>query len=85
MPYTFQPSVIAARRRHGAQQVFLTEDDCWSPVIGEAELIDDEAHAAIRLLDAETGGLGLSGIRLVAVVEQAGAPLRLADSELSVA
>jgi hypothetical protein len=85
MPYIFQPSVIAARRRHGAQTVFLTEGDCWTPVIAEAELIDDEAHADIRLLDAETGGAGLTDIRLAAVVEQAGTPVGLADSELSVA
>ena len=39
----------------------------------------------LRLLDAETGGAGLTDIRLAAVVEQAGTPVGLADSELSVA
>lgn len=33
--------------------VYLTADDCWSRLHGEAELIDDEARAAIRLQFAE--------------------------------
>lgn len=33
--------------------VYLTADDRWSRQHTEAELIDDEAHAAIRLLYAE--------------------------------
>ena len=85
MPYTFHPSVIAARRRPGAQTVFLTEADDWTTALSEAEVIDDEAHGDIRLLDAETSAQGLSDIRLARVVAGAGAALRLADGELSVA
>ncbi|MEM1429994.1 MAG: DUF2849 domain-containing protein [Pseudomonadota bacterium] len=84
MPYTFQPSVIMARR-HRTQTVFLTEADCWTQVISEAELIDDEAHGDIRLLDAEISGTDLSDIRLAPVVEGAGTPVKLADSALSLA
>ncbi|MEM9250278.1 MAG: DUF2849 domain-containing protein [Pseudomonadota bacterium] len=81
MPYSFQPSVIAARRRHGSQTVFLGEDDVWTPTIAEAELIDDEAHGDIRMLDAEIGATGLTDIRMVRVVEASGVAQRLAESD----
>ncbi len=83
MPYSFEPSVIAARRRHGAQTVFLGEDDVWTPSLREAELIDDEAHGDIRMLDAETGSVGLEDIRMVRVVEMAGIAQRLAEKDMA--
>ena len=33
--------------------VYQTADDCWSRHLAQAELITDEAHAQIRLLDAD--------------------------------
>lgn len=83
MAFSFQPSVIAARRRHGAQIVFLGEDDVWTPTLREAELIDDEAHGDIRLLEAETGAAGVEDIRMVRVVETAGIPRSLAESDMA--
>jgi hypothetical protein len=52
----FTPKVITANLLREGDVVYLTELDAWSPHHTEAELIEDEAHAAIRLLDAERQG-----------------------------
>ena len=53
MPRNFTPKIITANHLLDGDVVYLTADDRWSQYHHEAELIDDEAHAAIRLLDAE--------------------------------
>ncbi|WP_068112634.1 DUF2849 domain-containing protein [Tropicimonas marinistellae] len=53
MPRPFTPKVVTANDLLEGDVVYLTADDRWSRQHHEAELIDDEAHAAIRLLDAE--------------------------------
>ena len=49
-PYT--PKVIAANDLLQGDAVWLTEDDAWTRVMAEAELIEDEAVAEDRLLYA---------------------------------
>ncbi len=53
MSRAFTPKVVTANRLLEGDSVWLTEDDRWSPRLEEAELIEDEAHAAIRLLFAQ--------------------------------
>ncbi|MFQ6552904.1 DUF2849 domain-containing protein [Aestuariibius insulae] len=53
MPRTFTPKVVTANALLKGDAVWLTEDDRWSRDMAEAELIEDEAHAQIRLLFAE--------------------------------
>lgn len=53
MSRAFTPKVVTANRLLEGDAVWLTEDDRWSPDMSEAELIEDEAHAAIRLLHAQ--------------------------------
>ncbi|MCC5975381.1 MAG: DUF2849 domain-containing protein [Rubellimicrobium sp.] len=53
MSRAFTPKVVTANRLLEGDAVWLTEDDRWSPDMAQAELIDDEAHAAIRLLHAQ--------------------------------
>jgi hypothetical protein len=53
MAREFTPKVVTANRLIEGDVVYLTADDRWSPDLGEAELIEDEAHAQIRLIDAE--------------------------------
>ena len=50
MSRRFTPKVVTANLLLEGDNVWLTEDDRWSPRIEEAELIEDEAHADIRLL-----------------------------------
>jgi hypothetical protein len=45
--------VVTANHLIEGDVIYLTADDQWSRHLFEAELIDDEAHAAIRLLDAQ--------------------------------
>ena len=52
MPKAFTPKVVTANLLREGDVVWLTADDRWSTDPAEAELIEDEAHAAVRLLDA---------------------------------
>ena len=53
MARPFTPKIITANALVEGDVVYLTADDRWSRHLAQAELIDDEAHAQIRLLDAE--------------------------------
>ncbi len=53
MPRPFTPKVVTANALLEGDVVYLTADDRWSRKLSEAELIEDEAHAQIRLLDAQ--------------------------------
>ena len=52
MSRAFTPKVVTANDLLEGDVVYLTEDDRWSRELVEAELITDEAHAQVRLLDA---------------------------------
>lgn len=53
MAREFTPKVVTANHLLEGDVVYLTVDDRWTRRIEEAELLEDEAHATIRLLDAE--------------------------------
>lgn len=53
MSRRFTPKVVTANRLLEGDNVWLTEDDRWSTDMHDAELIEDEAHAEIRLLFAQ--------------------------------
>ncbi|PIV73708.1 MAG: DUF2849 domain-containing protein [Rhodobacteraceae bacterium CG17_big_fil_post_rev_8_21_14_2_50_65_11] len=53
MPRDFTPKVVTANHLLDGDVIYQTADDRWSRHHAEAELITDEAHATIRLLDAE--------------------------------
>lgn len=53
MTRAFTPKVVTANALLEGDAVWLTADDRWTRDMAEAELIEDEAHAAIRLLDAQ--------------------------------
>ena len=50
MSRQFIPKVVTANDLREGDVVYLTADDRWSRQHHEAELIEDEAHAQIRLL-----------------------------------
>ncbi len=64
MSRRFTPKVVTANRLREGDVVWLTEDDRWSTSIAEAELIEDEAHAEIRLLHAASQSLTVVGAYL---------------------
>ena len=64
MARAFTPKVVTANALLEGDVVYLTEDDRWSRHLHEAELIEDEAHAAIRLIDAGRQGEEVVGAYL---------------------
>lgn len=54
MKRAFTPKVVTANALLEGDTIWLTEDDRWSRDIRDAELIEDEAHADLRLLFAES-------------------------------
>jgi len=53
MSRQFTPKIVTANALLQGDVVYQTADDRWSRQLAEAELIDDEAHAQIRLLEAQ--------------------------------
>ncbi|MFA7433076.1 MAG: DUF2849 domain-containing protein [Gemmobacter sp.] len=64
MSRRFTPKVITANDLREGDTVWLTPDDRWSRDHLDAELIEDEAHAQIRLLDASVRGHEVVGAYL---------------------
>ncbi len=52
MSRRFTPKVVTASDLRQGDVVWLTADDRWTRDIAEAELVEDEAHAELRLLFA---------------------------------
>lgn len=50
MSRSFTPKVVTANDLRLGDVVYLKADDHWTRLHSEAELIDDEAHAQMRLL-----------------------------------
>ncbi len=50
MSRSFTPKVVTANDLRLGDAVYLRADDQWTRLHSEAELIDDEAHAQMRLL-----------------------------------
>lgn len=53
MSRIFTPKVVTANDLRTGDVVWLTADDRWTRDIRQAELLEDEAHAALRLLFAQ--------------------------------
>jgi hypothetical protein len=64
MSRRFTPKVVTANRLREGDVVYLTADDRWSALHQEAELIEDEAHAQMRLLHAAAQKLTVVGAYL---------------------
>lgn len=53
MSRAFTPKVVTANDLASGDVIYLTAADDWSPHHHAAELIEDEAHAQMRLLDGK--------------------------------
>jgi hypothetical protein len=65
MSKRFTPKVVSANRLLEGDAVWLTEDDRWTPDMAQAELIEDEAVAQLRLLFAKGQPQVVVGAELV--------------------
>lgn len=54
MSKPFTPKVVTANALLEGDAVWLTEQDTWTRDIRNAELMTDEAHADLRLLEAQS-------------------------------
>ena len=64
MPKAFTPKVVTANALLEGDAVWLTEDDRWSRDMAEAELLTDEAHADLRLIEAQIRQSEVAGVYL---------------------
>ena len=64
MPKAFTPKVVTANALLEGDAVWLTEDDRWTRDIAEAELLTDEAHAGLRLIEAQRRQSEIAGAYL---------------------
>ncbi|MBK6468631.1 MAG: DUF2849 domain-containing protein [Rhodobacter sp.] len=64
MSRAFTPKVVTANALRAGDVVYLAADDRWTPHHHEAELIEDEAHAQMRLLHANAQKLVVVGAYL---------------------
>ncbi len=67
MPRAFTPKVVTANHLIEGDVIYLTLDDQWTRDLQAAELITDEAHAQIRLLDAQARAAEVVGAYLADV------------------
>ena len=54
MPRAFTPKVITANALLEGDAIWFTETNEWSRDIADAEFITDEAHAELRLIEAQS-------------------------------
>ncbi|MFS4580198.1 DUF2849 domain-containing protein [Phaeobacter sp. C3_T13_0] len=64
MPRPFTPKIITANDLLEGDVIYFTDTNGWSRQLQEAELIEDEAEAQLRMLDAEKDALSVVGIYL---------------------
>ncbi|MGL6181813.1 MAG: DUF2849 domain-containing protein [Aestuariivirga sp.] len=64
MSRRFTAKIVTANLLREGEVVYLTADDGWSLLHHEAELIEDEAHAQMRLLHASAQKLLVVGAYL---------------------
>ena len=74
MSRPFTPKVVTANALLEGDVVYLTEDDRWSRHHHEAELIEDEAHAQLRLIFASARRAEVVGAYLADARPATGGP-----------
>ena len=74
MPRVFTPKVVTANALLEGDVIYLAADDRWTRKLAEAEVLTDEAHAQLRLLDAERRPAEAVGVYLADVAPGPGGP-----------
>ena len=64
MSRSFTPKIVTASDLRAGDVIYLTADDTWTRDHAQAELIEDEAHAQMRLLFAAAQKLTIVGAYL---------------------
>lgn len=64
MTRSFTPKVVTANALLEGDAIWFTENSTWTRNIAQAELITDEAHGDIRLLEAQADQAIVAGVYL---------------------
>ena len=75
MSRRFTPKVVSANHLIEGDAVWLTADDRWTRDMAEAELIEDEAVAQLRLLFAKGQPNTVVGVELVDAAKGSDGPV----------
>ena len=67
MPRAYTPKVVTANALLEGDAVWFTADDTWSGDIADAEVLEDEAHADLRLIEAQAQHDKIAGAYLAEV------------------
>ena len=67
MPRAFTPKVVTANALLEGDAVWFTTDNTWTGDIAQAELLEDEAHADLRLIEAQAQKDKIAGAYLADV------------------
>ena len=57
MSKPYNPKVVTANALLEGDVIYLKSDDSWSRDLREAEVMTDEAHADLRLIEAHAGDI----------------------------
>jgi len=63
----FYPCVVTGNALLEGDVIYLAEDDGWTRDLARAEVLTDEAHAQLRLLEAQARTAEIVGAYLAAV------------------
>lgn len=74
MPRAFTPKVITANALIEGDVIYLTEDDSWTRDLAKAEVLTDEAHADLRLIEASARASEAVGVYLADVAPDGTGP-----------
>ena len=67
MPKPFTPKVVTANELRDGEVVYLSADDTWVHDLAQAEILEDEAHAQVRLVEGAAQALTVVGVYLADV------------------
>lgn len=73
MPKPFTPKVITANALLEGDVIYLTTDG-WTRTLNDAEVLTDEAHADLRLIEASAQTSDVVGVYLADVTVEDGTP-----------
>ncbi|MBW4984001.1 DUF2849 domain-containing protein [Mameliella sp. CS4] len=74
MARKFTPKVVTANALLAGDVVYLTADNRWSVDLRDAELLTDEAHAQLRLVEASARHAEVVGVYLADMEPGANGP-----------
>ncbi|MCL3882621.1 DUF2849 domain-containing protein [Marivita sp. GX14005] len=74
MTKPFTPKIVTANALLEGDVVYLTEDDSWTRDHAEAEILTDEAHAQLRLIDGSRRHNEVVGVYLAEVTQTENGP-----------